>query len=281
MKTIPVRRMTDAQREPNLTEAFNIRSLSTVLAGKDLVQELHRHDYYHVLALQKGKGNHIIDFVPYTVKDNTIFVMRPGQVHELNLKAGSTGYLVAFQPEFCKTSDQLVKKASRNNCYALTRKEFNALASLFNYILDEYSQKRTGYQHIIKANLNILFVELGRRGNTEHQGSALSHQQERLDKFLELIDSNFSNIKKASAYADLLNISPFQLNAITKSLVGKTSSDVIDDHIILEAKRLLLGTSNQVSEIADQLGYPDVSYFIRFFKKHTGQSPEVFRQNSR
>ena len=77
-----------------------------------------------------------------------------------------------------------------------------------------------------------------------------------------------------------MNLSPYQLNEITKSAVGKTASELINDHIILEAKRYLLATPNQIKDIADMLGYEDVSYFIRFFKKHTGHSPESFRRNS-
>ncbi|MBL7932446.1 MAG: AraC family transcriptional regulator, partial [Bacteroidia bacterium] len=71
----------------------------------------------------------------------------------------------------------------------------------------------------------------------------------------------------------------YQLNSITKSLLGKTCSEIINEQIILEARRYLLATSNQVNQIAYQLGYEDVSYFIRFFKKHTGHSPDSFRQN--
>lgn len=48
---------------------------------------------------------------------------------------------------------------------------------------------------------------------------------------------------------------------------------------ILEAKKYLLTTQYQVKDIADLPGYEDVSYFIRFFKKHTGYSPGAFRQN--
>ena len=84
-----------------------------------------------------------------------------------------------------------------------------------------------------------------------------------------------------SQYADLLNLSPYQLNAITKASVGKTVAQLIDEQIILEAKRYLLATPNQVKDIAWDLGYEDVSYFIRFFKKHTGLSPDAFRKNFR
>lgn len=78
-----------------------------------------------------------------------------------------------------------------------------------------------------------------------------------------------------------MNLSPYQLNEITKATIGKTASELINEHIILEAKRYLLATPNQIKDIADHLGYEDVSYFIRFFKKHTGYSPEAFRHNLR
>ena len=79
--------------------------------------------------------------------------------------------------------------------------------------------------------------------------------------------------------SDLLRLSSYQLNAITKASVGKTVSDLINEQIILEAKRYLLATPYQIKDVADHLGYEDVSYFIRFFKKHTGNSPEAFRKN--
>ena len=64
-----------------------------------------------------------------------------------------------------------------------------------------------------------------------------------------------------------------------KVTVGKPASKLINDQVLLEAKRYLLATPNQVKDIADHLGYEDISYFIRFFKKHTGFSPEAFRKN--
>ena len=78
-----------------------------------------------------------------------------------------------------------------------------------------------------------------------------------------------------------MNLSSYQLNGITKTTVGKTASALIDEYILLEAKRYLLATASQVKEIADHLGYEDPSYFIRFFKKHTGLSPDAFRKNFR
>lgn len=59
-----------------------------------MFQELHRHDFFFILALKKGLGCHVIDFTSYEVSNNSIFLMRPGQVHQLFLKEGNTGYLM-------------------------------------------------------------------------------------------------------------------------------------------------------------------------------------------
>ena len=81
------------------------------------------------------------------------------------------------------------------------------------------------------------------------------------------------------AYAELLHITPYQLNAVTKNLLGKTSSQLITEQMVLEAKSFILATTDQINEIAFKLGYEDPAYFIRFFKKNTGYTPQVFREN--
>jgi YesN/AraC family two-component response regulator len=134
---------------------------------------------------------------------------------------------------------------------------------------------------MIKANLTILLTKLARENACAKTGQDRTHLQERLDQFRSLLAKHVVNYKQPSDYAEMLNISPYQLNAITKTTLGKTTSEAITDYIILESKRHLLGTSNQVNQVASLLGYEDVSYFIRYFKKHTGLSPEAFRQNFR
>jgi AraC-like DNA-binding protein len=78
-----------------------------------------------------------------------------------------------------------------------------------------------------------------------------------------------------------MNLSLHQLNSITRAAVGKTTSDLIREYLVLEARRYLLGTADQVKEIAYGLGFEDASYFIRFFRKQTGYSPKAFRDHFR
>lgn len=285
MKNIPIRSIKSTQKEPVFSGSFSIRDVRDLLAGKDMVQELHRHDFFYLLALKKGTGNHEIDFTPYKVCDNAVFLMRPGQVHQLTLQAGSTGYLVEFKTDFYyphdKSSSQLLRRASSMNFYQPDADSFKKLLSILTYIFQEYTGKQESYQQVIKSNLDILFIELVRQHNKRSLDNVSPYTQERLEKFLELLETHIADHKQVSQYAVRLNLSPYQLNAITKATLGKTCSALIDEHIILEAKRYLLATSNQVTQIADHLGYEDVSYFIRFFKKQTGHSPESFRHNFR
>jgi AraC-like DNA-binding protein len=211
--------------------------------------------------------------------------MRPGQVHQLKLNAKSTGYLIEFKTDFYypqdKASNQLLRKTSNKNLCSLDEKRFKKIHSVLTAIFQEYTNKQEGYHEVIKANLGILFIELvrNRQNKKSHLNNTISYTQERLEKFLELLETQIATHKQAAHYADKLNLSGYQLNTITKATLGKTSSELINEYIILESKRYLLATANQVNQIAYHLGYEDVSYFIRFFKKHTGYSPEVFRHN--
>jgi AraC-like DNA-binding protein len=263
MEIIPIRTII----KPNLFESFSIRDVQDLLSGKDMIQELHRHDFFYILALEKGKGTHEIDFISYEIRDNVVFFMRPGQVHQLTLDAGSTGYLLQFKSAFYYPHNKA------NVYYPSTNKPHSILA----YIFEEHIDKQEGYQKVIKANLDILFIELARQVTV---ANVSIYNQERLDEFTSLLETHISAAKQASQYAEMMNLSLYQLNTITKTALGKTCSELINEYIILESKRYLLATSNQINQIADLLGYEDPSYFIRFFKKHTGYSPEAFRQKS-
>lgn len=286
MQNIPIRHLSK-QGEPQLSGSYSIRDICALMAGKDMTQELHRHDFFYILIINRGSGEHEIDFKRYDIKDNSIFLMRPGQVHSLNLKADSTGYLIQFKTDFLyshnSASQNHLTKLIQYSTYELQPDGFAKIENILFEALKEFEQKEKGYQEVLKANLSIFLIELLRQRQEKAvtRASSNTYAQEKLAQFLELIETNINSHKQVSQYVDLLHLSSYQLSAITKSLLDKTPSEIINDYIILEAKRQLLATSNQISQIAYNLGYEDASYFTRFFKKHTNASPEVFRQNSR
>jgi hypothetical protein len=64
-----------------------------------------------------------------------------------------------------------------------------------------------------------------------------------------------------------------------KESLNKTSSDLIAERLILEAKRMLIQLKFNVTQIGYELGYHDKSCFVRFFKKQTGETPMNFLNN--
>lgn len=287
MKEIPIRNISTVLKELGSSGDFLIRDARDLLSEGDMVQELHRHNFFYILALEKGAGEHSIDFVSYPVNDHTVFIMRPGQVHQITLKSKSKGYLMQFNSDFYspieKTANQIFRKAINRNVYQLDPDASKRTFSILQNILREYTNKQDNFLEIIKSSLNIFFIEMLRQSpiiqHLPHSNG--EYMQERLTEFQELIRLHITSHKQVAFYAEKLHLTAYQLNAITKATLDKTSSEVINDYIILEAKRYLLATSNQINQIAWHLGYEDVSYFIRFFKKHTGHSPEAFRHNFR
>ncbi|MBL7847120.1 MAG: helix-turn-helix domain-containing protein [Cyclobacteriaceae bacterium] len=285
MKTIPIRSIKPHEAKADLFEGFKIRNLADVLEGKDLHQDLHRHDFYLILAVRKGKGSHEIDFVNYPVSDDSIFFMRPGQVHRIHLKKGTEGYLLEFNKGFqflaSKNGNELLRKAATKNYCKLDPAGDGKLAAILQAILEEYNARQEGFEAIIKANFEIFLIQFLRNRQNRQLPSvnADPYRQEKLEKFMHLLEVNVGTKKQVAAYAEMLSLSPYQLNSITRSLVGKTAAELIEDQLLLEARRFLLATPNQVNQVAYHLGFEDVSYFIRFFKKLTGYTPEAFRKN--
>ncbi len=282
MQKIPIRQICEV---PGQAGKFNIRMVEDILSGQDMVQPLHRHDFFYVLVLEKGSGEHSIDFIPYVVSDHSVFFMRPSQVHMLTLKKGSTGYLMEFNSNFYspldKTANQVLRRVSNKNFCLIDKERFKKITFILRGIFHEYTSREPRYLEVILASLEIFFIELLRQSPEPSNLLTRDNGSERLEELLSLIEQYVSSHKEVGFYAGKLHLTPYQLNAVTKSAYGKTCSEVINDQVMLEAKRYLLATTNQINEIAWQLGYEDVSYFIRFFKKRTGVSPETFRQKFR
>ena len=284
MKSVPIRTTKD-HFDKHSTSNILIKKVEDLLSGGDLIEPVHRHDFDFVLALEKGNGKHAIDFVSYDIPDYSVFFVRAGQVHELFLKQGCTGFLLEFSSNFLhskhKKTKLLLRSLGQQNLYAIDQSSFQRITSCLKTILEESKSKREEYIDVIKANLQLALIELYRCRENKYPDldAKEKYRQEQLGLLLELVETNVTTHKQVNEYAEMMHLTTYQLNNITKTLIGKTCSEVINEQILLEAKRLLMVTSNQVNEIAYQLGYEDASYFIRFFKKHTGFSPASFVEN--
>jgi AraC-like DNA-binding protein/mannose-6-phosphate isomerase-like protein (cupin superfamily) len=277
--------MASKNTPPVRTGKLTIRQLEMVVGNTRLSHALHRHDYYFILAVEKGSGIHRIDFIDYEVRNRSVFVVRPGQVHQLELEAGSTGYLIEFDNAFYQPANtitgQRFKKAISKNFCEIPGAIFHQLLGSLKLAFSEYDARQDGYAEAISAYLDLFFITWKRQCaicETSEPGST-DYSRERYEEFMQELEAKIHQEKSPAAYAKHLSLSLYQLNSITKAVANKTVSELINEQIVLEAKRHLLGTTGQVKDIAFNLGYEDVSYFVRFFKKNTGHTPDVFRKN--
>ena len=98
-------------------------------------------------------------------------------------------------------------------------------------------------------------------------------------KFNLLVEADYRKEHSVSYYAQRLNKSPKTLSNLFAIYNHKTPLQVIQERIIIEAKRLLYYTDQSVKQITFELGFEDAAYFSNFFKRHTSLSPLDFRNN--
>ncbi len=112
-------------------------------------------------------------------------------------------------------------------------------------------------------------------GAPEFHGTA---DAERLRRFRRLIEVQFLEHWPVQRYARHLALSETSLNRLCRRVAGCTAFDLIQHRIALEARRRLVYAGSSVSGIAVELGFKDPAYFSRFFRRHSGVSPNEFRR---
>ena len=99
--------------------------------------------------------------------------------------------------------------------------------------------------------------------------------------FRDHIQDHFHEWHKVSDYAERLGYSSRTLNRLARQYTGLSAKQLIDERVVLEAKRLLAHGDGAASEIALSLGFDDASNFSSYFRRHTHMTPGTFRTRSR
>jgi AraC-like DNA-binding protein len=96
-------------------------------------------------------------------------------------------------------------------------------------------------------------------------------------QFKALIEKNYKEQRPVIYYTKLLHVSIKVLSKTTQEIVGRTPKQLIDDRVLLEAKRLLVNSTNAGKTIGYELGFNEPTNFIKYFRRHTGMTPVDFR----
>lgn len=246
----------------------------------------HKHDFYLVVLITKGSGWHEVDFVRYTIEKGSVFMLQPGQMHYWELSSDIDGYVFFHTKTFFDevyTTFKINHFPFFNSFYSnaefsVSNDKLERLAILMKELITETQLPAYFSIQKIHALLNLVYIEFS-RGFIQENSTIQSAYLNKLLSFENSIELNYKNEKSVQFYANKLNISSKHLNRIVKESLNKTSSDLIAERLILEAKRMLIQLKFNVTQIGYELGYQDKSYFVRFFKKQTGETPMNFLNN--
>ena len=270
-------------------DILNADRFHTYLSANPHLKVPHTHSFYHIVFFTQGSGEHVIDFVRFPVRKGTIYFMRPGQVHNWQFKGDVDGYIVNFSATFFDQlfmSTQMVDQLPifgadiTKHVVLLNKKVQTAIQQKFEEIIQEQALKDRASALMIATLLIQLLLTVCRSMPDDMQEKERGTQGLLLREFQALIEKHFVQMRLPKEYAELLFITPHQLNAICKESLGIPAGEVIRNRVVLEARRLLINFDLPIGEIAYRLNFTDHSYFIKFFKKYTGLTPEAFRKSN-
>ncbi|MEP1093663.1 MAG: AraC family transcriptional regulator [Cyclobacteriaceae bacterium] len=267
------------------TNSFYIEKFKPHLKKHKFVSKSHNHDFYLLLYVTQGGGNHTIDFKNYEVKPNSFFLMTPGQVHSWELAPETDGYILFFHREFYQmqlNSNSLIEFPFFHSLNANPLIQLHSIEKKIDFIvkeMDEEFRQEMLDLRMLRSYLDLLLLKLAQYYPVRDQEKFANGYTQKLRKLEQLIDQHFIDLKQPNEYADMLHISPSYLNSICKKGVGQTLTSLISDRLVLEAKRLFAYSDLNTNQVSEHLKFSSTSYFLRFFKKHVGQSPEKFKES--
>lgn len=273
--------------KPGFQHEFEIIDLNLLFNKLSKEKQIpHRADFYHIFWFQEGRTNHNVDFKSIEIKPNSLLFVNKNSVQFFDITSRIKGKVILFTDNFYSSTrlDTLFLKSTIlfNNFYSIAQIDItnSIIKSIFIELEKEIKNKKDEYQiEIIRNNLKNLLLHSEREiKKQEFIQLKQNLNQEYALIFNELLENNFIKHKNVSFYVKQMSISAKKLNLITSKIYGKKPKSIIDDRVLLEVKRQLVYTNDSIKEIAYSLGFEELTNFIKYYRKHTGETPKMFRE---
>jgi AraC-like DNA-binding protein len=221
------------------------------------------------------------------LKPNDLVIVPENMLYASSNIRNCTGYCIHFKTEFIQpllngsiTEQFPFFNFETEHIINITDEETKVIKKAFKDIIEEYQRFSPEKDYILRNYIYILLLRIREiyRPHRNYIRQNLNRAEKLANRFRQLIDKNFLNMRKVKDYADKLNISPKHLSDVVKSTFGKSPREMINDMLLLEAKVQLASTDKTVTEIALDLNFNDQSHFNHFVKKLTGSSPLELRR---
>lgn len=272
-------------------EGIEIITLEDLISRKKDLEHFpekpHQLDFYMLVFYTEGETEHLVDFVWHKVKKNSVFYLSKGQINAFKFTEEVKGYVVLFTEEYFKKHlydipNDTVIRLFTSHLFSPkiqipdTSNVISYITLLFNefYLSNEYYNK----ENIISSLYTIIFSKI------EELKKNQTHYLKESDKLIQFLDfqiilkEGYRISRNADYYAGKMNITYKHLNIVCKEVINTTAKQFIDDFVILEAKRNLINSNIKSTELAYLFGFEEPTNFTKYFKKHTGLTPNTFKK---
>ena len=247
--------------------------------------------YGAILICRKGKATVNINYKEWHLHEGAVITVFPNDVVELKVKSEAS----LFDVEMLKYNASLLREASlqleqtvysslrEDRCRQDTPVVTNIIDSMFALLKVYFNQSEcTCISQLVLLQLKAFFVGfheyLQRTLQNRPDDEVKSYRvRELFNRFMMLMERDYKLSRDVNYYADLMHITSKYLTNIVRQVAGHTPKTIIDQYVILQLKMQLQRSSQSIKEIAWEYHFTDVSFFCRYFKKHTGLTPQQMR----
>ncbi len=243
-----------------------------------------RPDFHTIYVGLRGKGEVIVDFTRVALGAGTLTFVARGRVQQFVPDRSVDAWMILFEPAIVAghADDPLRAPSVLSPAWpvpALTvpasdRVELLAIAQQLHA---EHARPLDSLQPaLLAAQLRVLLLR-AERLQTRWTGTRSTS----LEQFFTILERDHAKTRSVAHYAKHAGVSPRRLGELLVEHTGKSTKQVIDERVVLEHKRLLAHTEISVKELADRTGFAEPTNLIKFFRHHTKQTPQAFRQAHR
>ena len=260
--------------------------------NRKIILKPYRTNFNQLFYFHKAKGIHTVDFEDITLADNSLLFAPKDTVHRFDDKAEVSGVLLLFTDNFfCSNSQDSILL---RNCVLHSNitqstlihipEQNTVFDNVFGQIYREFDNEKDSVQaDILRNYIRLLLLHFIReqislpifRNQSDNQDLEL------VRAFEYMLEQHYNSSPQVAYYCQSLNVTEKRLQTATRNILDQSPKEIIKDRIVLEAKRLLVYSSDSVKEISFRLGFDEPTNFTKFFKKSTGKSPMDFRSSQK
>ena len=262
--------------------------------------------YGAILICRKGKARLNVNYKDWELYEGAVITLFPNDVVELKVDGDckspetengdckSPQTANSFQAEILKYNPSLLREASlqleqtvysslrEDRCRQDTPVVTNIINGMFSLLKVYFDQSEcTCISQLVLCQLKAFFIgfhEYLQRNPQYRPDEVKSYRvRELFNRFMMLLERDFKISRDVNYYARQMNISSKYLTNIVSQVTGHTPKTIIDQYVILQLKMQLKRSTQSVKEMAWEFHFADVSFFCRYFKKHTGLTPQQIR----